>query len=496
MFNHIETIDLSNDDDMSTPTVTHFIGMGLDGTTAGKVTLTTRGSKDSSSLTALRARHAAPTPLTPVIKTDSHDPPPKKRKAHDDKTETARKSAKTTTVESAGRFKLPTSIDQIRKIFPATDLSLSNKSSNRHKVQRTKSALPKKLNATRGETHRKLTLNTNPHATPQLTSPPPSAIKAAAVEFPLFCTTPPPSNPLRPSTPPPSSSAQRDYEQAQAELQNAPKKAPRKYKRSSFAEACRRARDDTDDEEDLLEAKTEDQDGSAGNQQSAATLASSDLWSTGSTGIYGILGPKRDSQETPPAPTKKSSKASTQDFGPPLPAPVSQYPAIQALLSQATQRAQQRTAQQAQTEHTAQLQQTVNDLLANLTRISQVPAIIAAQQQVFNHQLAPQQQIFDHRYRDMESFNAELHRRLLEVERDSNRFNNGTFPNTQFENRVAAVEKEQVDVKKEFDDQCRRFVGGTNGGFMERDVKVANLEKELDRVIGEFEELKRMKKNQ
>nr|OQO28644.1 hypothetical protein B0A51_04854 [Rachicladosporium sp. CCFEE 5018] len=423
MFSHIETIDLSNDDDMSTPAVKHFAGKGIDGTTAGKVTLTSRGSKDRSSLAVLRARYAAPTPLTPVMKTVST-----KRKAHDDDNEASRKSA---TVESAGGFKLPTSIDQIRKIFPDSNLSLSKKSTSKHTVQHTKSALPKKLNAARGETHRKLTLNTDSRIKSQLTSPPSSAIKTTAVESPLFCTPPPPSNPLRPSSPPPSSSAQRDYEQAQAELQNAPKKAPR----------------------------------------------NSDLWSTSSTGIYGILGPKRDSQETPPAPTKKSSKASNQDFGPPLPAP-------------------QRTAQQAQTEHTAQLQQIVQDLLANLTHISQVPTIIAAQQQVFNHQLAAKQQVFDHKYRDMGSFNAELHRRLLEVERDDNRFNNGTFPNTQFESRVATVEREQVDVKKQFDEQCRRFVGGTNGGFMERDVKVANLEKELDRVIGEFEELKRMRKKE
>ncbi|OQO04677.1 hypothetical protein B0A48_09599 [Cryoendolithus antarcticus] len=474
MFSHIETIDLSNDDDMSTPTVKHFARKGIDGATAGKVTLTSRGSKDRSSLAVLRARYAAPTPLTPVMKTVST-----KRKAHDDDNEASRKSAKTATVESAGGFKLPTSIDQNRKIFPDSNLSLSNKWTSKHTVQHTKSALPKKLNAARGETHRKLTLNTDSRIKSQLTSPPSSAIKTTAVESPLFCTPPPPSNPLRPSTPPPSSSAQRDYEQAQAELQNAPKKVPRKYKRSSFAEACRRARNDTDDEEDLLEAKIEDQDGSTGNQQSATTLASSDLWSTGSTGIYGILGPKRDSQETPPAPTKKSRKASTQDFGPPLPAPT-----------------QQRTAQQAQTEHTAQLQQIVQDLLANLTHISQVPAITAAQQQVFNHQLAAEQQVFDHQYHDMGSFNAELHRRLLEVERDNNRFKNGTFPNTQFENRVATVEREQVDVKKQFDEQCRRFVGGTNGGFMERDVKVANLEKELDRVIGEFEEWKRMRKKE
>ncbi|KAK6440099.1 hypothetical protein LTR95_003682 [Oleoguttula sp. CCFEE 5521] len=499
MFKNIEIIYLSNDDNMSTPTVKQFTGMGLDGTTAGKVTITSRGSKDSGSLAALRARHAAS-----ITKTESQDPPLKKRKADDVGNDKSRKSTKTATVESAGGFKLPSSIDQIRKIIPETGLSLSDKSINKQKVDRMKPALPKKLNATRGETHNKrrqspaLTLITEPHTVPVLTSPPSSAVKATAVESPLFCTPPPPNIPPPPSTPPPSRRAQRDYEKKLAELRNAPKMPPRKFSRSSYVEATRRFCDDTDDDEDLLDIKAEDKDGSSitladsdlDSKHATATQATSDLWSAVTTGIYGILGPKKDSQKATPASGKKPNKASNQDYDHLLPAPVSQGPAMQALLSQATQQTQQRTAQQT----TAKLQQTVKGLLSNLTHISQVPAIIAAQQQVFDHQLAAQQQVFDHQYRDMQSSNTELTRRLVEVERDNSRFKNGTFPNTLFENRVAAVEKEQVDVKKEFDDQCHRFVGSTNVRFMERDVKVAKLETELDRVINEMEELKRVKK--
>ncbi|OQO03432.1 hypothetical protein B0A48_10095 [Cryoendolithus antarcticus] len=476
MFNIIETIDLSNDDNMSIPTVKHFTGLGLDGTTAGRVTLTTHGSKSSISLTGLHARHAAPStflsiaffetwlltmpaPLTLVITTETHDASSKKRKTHDDGKETARKSAKTATVESAGRFKLPSSIDQIRKIISDSDMSLSDKSSKQNKAHHVKSGVSRKASGIRGETHN------------ELASPPFSAVKATTVKSPLFCTPPPPpsapvppSSPAPPSTPPPTRGAQRNYKKILAELQNAPKKAPPRYQRSAYVEALRRARDDTDDDEELTGLKSENQTASTTGHHGAARLASLELLTATTTGIYGILGPKKDSQKVTPA-----------------------------LLSQAHGRqATQQTAHTAQ--QTVQLQQTVQDLLNNLTHISQVPAIIAAQQQVFNHQLAAQQQTFDHQYLDMESFNAELHRRLLEVERDNSRFKNGTFPNEKFEVRVAGVEQDQVDVKKAFDEQCRTYVGGTNRAFMERDVKMKKLEEGLDRVIGEFEELERMEK--
>ncbi|KAK6434750.1 hypothetical protein LTR95_009065 [Oleoguttula sp. CCFEE 5521] len=461
MFNSIETIDLTIGDIMSPPTIQHFTGKGLDGTTAGKVTLTTRGSKDRSSLAALRARYAAPTPLAPVIKTDAHDATSKKRKAQNDANEASRKSAKTATIESARGFKLPTSIDQIRKIIPDNDWSLSDKSSKQNKAHHVKSGVPRKANGIRGETHN------------ELASPPLSAVKATTVKSPLFCTPPPPpSAPVPPSapaplsTPPPTSRAQRNYKKILAELQNASKKAPPRYQRSAYVEALRRARDDTDDDEELTGVKTEHQDDSTTGQHDAAKLASLDLLAATTTGIYGILGSKKDFQKATPA-------------------PLFQAPGRQAA---------QQTADAAQ--QTAHLQQTVQDLLNNLTHISQVPAIIAAQQQVFKHQLAAQQQTFDHQYRTMAEFNSELHRRLLEVERDNNRFKNGTFPNEEFEARVAGVEKDQVDVKKEFDEQCRTFVGGTNGKFMERDVTMKKLEEGFDRVIGEFEELKRIKKNQ